>query len=55
MSMMICRRCDRHVDTDYDLDGVWGHTTYQCTACTEEIEAQREEERMLAEEVRDKS
>lgn len=36
MSMMICKTCERLVDTDVDLDGVWTETEYICTACAED-------------------
>lgn len=42
MSMMRCESCDRFVDTDYDLEGRWGDTTYTCTRCCERDEEIRE-------------
>jgi hypothetical protein len=44
MSMMICEKCDKLVDTDFDLEGIWSDTGYTCECCTEEIEAQTENE-----------
>jgi len=36
MSMMICFQCDKLVDTDYDLEGIWtSEGEYICEACTE--------------------
>ncbi len=43
MSMMICLQCDRLVDTDYDLDGVWDDLGYICTRCAEELNAWNEQ------------
>lgn len=38
MSCMICARCSKLVDTDFDLDGRWGDTDYTCEACCEREE-----------------
>ena len=42
MSVMICPRCDRYVDTDYEpgyeIDGRW-----VCERCAEEIEMEEKE------------
>lgn len=38
MSMMRCERCQRVVDTDEDLDGIWSDFGYTCEACTEAAE-----------------
>jgi len=38
MSMMRCAECGNIVDTDEDLEGRWGDTTYTCTACCEDEE-----------------
>ena len=38
MSMMICRECDRLLDTDFDLEGTWtDQHEWICTACTERL------------------
>lgn len=37
MSMMRCADCSELVDTDEDLNGLWGDTDYTCEACTEKL------------------
>jgi hypothetical protein len=41
---MRCDRCNRAVDTDYDLEGKWGDTTYTCEACCEREEEDASQE-----------
>ncbi len=43
MSMLRCERCDRVVDTDYDLEGIWSETGYTCERCTERDEENDDE------------
>lgn len=43
MSMVLCERCDRLVDTDYDCDGKWtdgGYIHWDCLTDEEQEEEQ---------------
>ncbi len=42
MSMAYCERCDRHVDTDFDVEGECDFQGYQyvCEGCREAIECE---------------
>lgn len=31
--MMYCHECDTHIDTDFDLDGLWAGHDYVCENC----------------------
>lgn len=36
MSIMFCKQCERHVDTDFDVEGtVTENDEYICGSCTE--------------------
>lgn len=37
MSMVVCRRCDLYIDTDYDVEGEFIDTYYLCRNCVEEL------------------
>ena len=40
MSVAVCHKCDRYVDTDYDVEGDFDDKTfeYTCSTCLEEEE-----------------
>ncbi len=48
MSMVVCRRCDLYIDTDYDVEGEFIDTYYLCRNCVEEL-SESEAEARLAE------
>ena len=51
MSCMICLYCDRLVDTDSDLDGIWtSEGEYICESCTEKMKDAMELEELEIEE-----
>lgn len=37
MSVMRCAECQEPVDTDEDMNGLWGDTNYTCESCTEKL------------------
>lgn len=39
MSIMMCDNCDRHVDTDYNVEGIYtGDNRYVCSKCADEYQ-----------------
>ena len=37
MSVMRCDRCDRYIDTDYDVEGEFTDTEFICALCIENL------------------
>ena len=37
MSIMVCDRCDRYIDTDYDVEGEFTDTEFICALCIENL------------------
>ena len=37
MSIMTCDNCTNYVDTDYNVEGMWGTTFYVCESCTDDL------------------
>ena len=48
MSIEVCTRCTRYVDTDEDIDGVYPNGEYVCFSCATEEELHDDIMKMVA-------